>query len=208
MKPLATALLTAIFLSGCSLLGQRPGEEALYATLEIENNFEVRMYEPLIIAQAATEGPYLMATRASYNKLTAYVSGNNQARQTISVNPPITVADGAKAPRIELTLPYYEENVNGVWLTSVALPEVYSLATLPKPVDDSITFKVLPRLKVAVIKFQGYRSENLITRKAEALDTWARQKNLKPSSAARSVIYDSPWAIPMIRRHEVHINVE
>ena len=208
MKKLLIVAITSVLISGCSVLGQRTGEEALYSTLAVDENFEIRLYEPLIIAQTAAEGSYLAATRAGYQVLTDYVSGNNLANQTVSVAPPTSVGVGPKKPKIELTVPYYEEYLDGVWLTSVAMPEAYTLRTLPVPADNSITFKVLPRIKVAVISYMGYRSERMISKKADMLTQWVRQNNLNPTSAARSVIYDSPWTVPMLRRHEIHINVE
>lgn len=208
MKNLLIVAMTSVLVGGCSFLGQRTGEEALYSTLAVDENFEIRLYEPLIIAQVASEGSYMAATKAGYQRLTDYVSGSNLAGQTISVNPPITVSAGSKKPKVELTVPYYEEYLDGTWLTSVAMPESYTLKTLPIPSDSGITFKVLPRMKVAVISYMGYRSERMISKKADMLTQWVNQNDLKPTSAARSVIYDSPWTVPMLRRHEIHINVE
>lgn len=208
MKKILLAVMTSALISGCGVLGQRTGEEALFSTLAVDENFELRLYEPLIIAQTASEGSYLSATRAGYQRLTDYVSGNNLAAQTVSVNSPITLVAGAKTPKIELTVPYYEEYLDDTWLTSVAMPESYSLLTLPKPVDERITFKVLPRIKVAVISYMGYRSERMISKKVSLLTEWLRQQKLTATSPARSVIYDSPWTAPMLRRHEIHVNVE
>lgn len=207
-KTLIAAVMTSVLVSGCSVLSLRTGEEALFSTLAVDENFEIRLYEPLIIAQTASEGSYLSATKDGYQRLTDYVSGNNLAKQTVSVNPPVTVSAGSKAPKVELTVPYYEEYFDGGWLTSVAMPEAYTLETLPKPVDDSITFKILPRLKVAVISYMGYRSEGMASKKADLLTQWLSQNNLKATSPARSVIYDTPWTAPMLRRHEIHMNVE
>lgn len=205
MRYKLVTILISLFISGCSILAPRYGEEALFATLFSDGNYEIRLYEPLIIAQAASGGGYLQATREGYQRLTEYVSGNNLAQQTVSTNPPRGVA-GTK-PKIDLTTPYYEEYLNGVWLTSVAMPEQYSLATLPKPVDELITFEVLPRMRTAVITFLGYRSERLITSKADQLIQWVRQERLEAISPPRSVIFDSPLAMPGLRRHEIHINV-
>lgn len=205
MRYTLVTLLVSLLISGCGILGQRYGEEALYATLFSDGNYEIRLYEPLVIAQAASGGGYLQATRAGYKSLTDYVSGNNLAQQTVSVNAPQLI--GATKPKIELTTPYYEEFLDGVWLTSVAMPEQYSLATLPKPVDEFITFETLPRMRTAVITFSGYRSERLITRKADQLLQWIGQESLQAISPPRSVIFDSPLTIPGLRRHEIHINV-
>jgi len=205
MKFILATVFASLFLSGCSVLGQRYGEEALYATLFSDGDYEVRVYEPLIIAQAASEGGYLQATRSGYKRLTDYVSGNNLAQQTIDVNPP-QLASGNKS-KIELTTPYYEEFLDGIWLTSVALPEQYSLATLPKPADEFITFEALPRMRVAVIGFSGYRSERLISNKANQLLQWINREKLTPASPARSAVFDSPLVIPGLRRHEIHITI-
>lgn len=205
MKSTLVTVLVALFLSGCSILGQRTGEEALYATLFSDGNYEIRLYEPIIIAQAASGGNYLQATRSGYKRLTDYVSGNNLAQQTVNLNPPQLVA-GTK-PNIELTTPYYEEFLDGVWFTSVAMPEQYTLATLPKPVDELITFEALPRMRTAVITFSGYRSERLIISKANQLLQWMGQQKLESASPPRSVIFDSPLTIPGLRRHEIHINI-
>ena len=208
MKKLLIIAIASMLATGCAELGQRTGEEALYSTLAVDENFEIRLYEPLIIAQIAVDGSYLSATKMGYQILTDYVSGNNLADQTISVNPPSTVGVGSKKPKIELTVPYYEEYLDGAWLTSVAMPESYTLRTLPVPADSGITFKVLPRIKVAVISYIGYRSERMISKKADMLTQWVRQNELNTTSSARSVIYDTPWTVPMLRRHEIHINVE
>ena len=205
MKRAWVTVLASLIISGCSL-GQRYGEEALFATLFSNGDYQIRLYEPLVIAQVASEGGYLQATRSGYQRLTSYVSGNNLAEQTISANPPQLVTGGIK-PKVELTLPYYEENLDGVWLTSVAMPEQYTLATLPKPADELITFETLPRMRTAVITFSGYRSERLITNKANQLTQWIKQENLTPTSPPRSVIFDSPLTVPGLRRHEIHINV-
>ena len=209
MKYTLVALIaTSSLLSGCGVLSQRTGEEALFSTLSVDGDYEVRLYEPVVIAQTIVSGSYLSATRTGYNRLTSYVSGNNLAKQTVSVNAPITLRDGQKPPRVELTLPYFEEYIGNTWVISVAMPEAYRLETLPKPVNKSITFKVLPRLRTAVVKFNGFKSEGLVGRHNNRLSQWLIRNKLTATSAPRSVVYDSPWVVPALRRHEIHISIQ
>lgn len=193
-----------VFLAGCGTLGQRYGEEALYATIFSDGDYEIRLYEPLIIAQAASEGSYRKATRIGYQRLTNYVTGNNLANTAITSRALPSASQNKQA----LTTPYYEEYLDGTWLTSVALPERYTLDTLPKPADEFITFQTLPRIKTAVISFSGLKSERLINNKANLLLQWLKQENLVPISPARSAIFDAPGALPGLRRHEVHISIQ
>ena len=207
MKYTLLTILASMLVSGCSSLGlgQRYGEEALYATLYSDGDYQIRLYEPLIIAQTPEEGSYRQATRTGYQRLTNYVSGDNLARQMIMGSNPQN--DTLASSKIELTTPYYQEFINGVWLTSVALPEQYTLATLPRPSDEFITFNTLPRIKTAVLSFQGFKSERLINQKADQLSQWIKQENLTATSAARSAVFDSPMTLPGLSRHEIHISI-
>ena len=205
MKYTLLTLFCSVLVSGCSVIGQRYGEEALYATLFSDGDYEIRLYEPLIIAQTPAEGSYRQATRAGYQRLTDYVSGNNLAKQVVTGTH--STQESLASSKVELTTPYYEEFINGVWLTSVAMPEKYTLATLPRPSDELITFNSLPRIKTAVIRFTGIKSERLINQKADALTQWIKKENLTATSAARSAVFDAPLTIPGLNRQEIHISV-
>ena len=211
MKYILVALLaTSSVLAGCSSVGVglRAGEEALYSPLSVDGNFEIRSYEPIIVAQTAVSGSYNNATKLGYQRLTDYVSGSNLARQTVSVNDPVQVLEGQKAPKIDLTLPYYEEYIDGTWVVSVAMPEAYTLETLPKPLNNSITFKILPNLKVATVRYTGFKSEAAVSKNTNLLKDWMSRNNLVAASAPRSVIYDSPLTVPVLRRNEIHISLK
>ena len=206
MKYTLVSVLAALILTGCGVMGQRYGEEALYATLFSDSDYEIRQYEPLIIAQTPVDGSYRKATNQGYQRLTDYVSGNNRAEQGIGGTQ---VDDGVLSnPKVELTTPYYQEYIEGIWLTSVALPERYTLATLPIPTDKLITFQTLPRMKIAVIKFRGIRSERIINNKADQLMEWVKQEGLTATSAPRAAIFDPPLTIPGLSRFEIHVTVE
>ena len=206
MKFTLLTLITSLLVSGCSMLGQRYGEEALYATLFSDGDYEIRLYEPLIVAQTPSSGSYLQATREGYKRLTDYVSGENLAGQLITGASAAEATN--KSSSNELTTPYFEELIDGFWLTSATMPEKYSLATIPKPSNDLITFATLPRIKTAVIRFSGIKSERLITQKANELLAWIKQEGLIATSAARSAVFESALSLPGLRRHEVHISIQ
>ena len=199
-------LLGAVLSACSSITGIRTGNEALFATLQSQGEFEVRLYEPQILAQTAAAGNYRRATTDGYRRLTNYVSGTNQVGGIIGTTA-IPRLSGSNKPAIEPTLPYYEELVDGMWVTSVAMPEAYTLATLPKPSDARITFETLPRVMVAVIAYMGYPSHSQINSKANKLTGWLRSQGYVAASPARSVVYDSPWTLPTLRRHEIHISI-
>src|SRR5512135_830180 len=65
-------------------------EEAKYAVLEKDGPFELRQYEPCIVAETLVEGDFDEVGSAGFRLLFRYISGDNQAKLTISMTAPVT----------------------------------------------------------------------------------------------------------------------
>jgi DNA gyrase inhibitor GyrI len=91
---------------------------------------------------------------------------------------------------------------------SFVMPPEYNLNNLPEPLDPLVNIKSIVSKKVAVIRYSGSLSEEMIKEKAHQLNAWLQQKSYKTLSTARSAAYDPPWTIPALRRNEVHIDIE
>lgn len=63
---------------GCSVFGIESVEEAPYQSVLIENNFELRDYEPLVFVETQVDGNFKDAGRQSFRRLFAYISGDNE----------------------------------------------------------------------------------------------------------------------------------
>jgi hypothetical protein len=65
-------------------------EEARFTVLERDKQFEVRQYEPQIVAETLVEGNFEEVGNQGFRRLFAYISGDNQRTQSIPMTAPVT----------------------------------------------------------------------------------------------------------------------
>ena len=61
---------------------------------------------------------------------------------------------------------------------------------------------------MAVISFSGRWDEDIFNEKEKVLRNWLNKKGYNASFEAYSAAYDPPWAIPFLRKNEIHIVIE
>jgi hypothetical protein len=69
-------------------------EKVKYAVLEKEDGFEIRRYDPQIVAETFVEGDLEKAGNEGFRRLYAYISGENTKKQSISMTAPVSQATG------------------------------------------------------------------------------------------------------------------
>jgi hypothetical protein len=60
-------------------------EEAKYTVIMKEESFELRKYEPHIVAETMVEGDFDKAGNEGFRRLFKYISGENQKKQSIAM---------------------------------------------------------------------------------------------------------------------------
>lgn len=81
-------------------------EEPKYTVLEKEPPFEIRSYEPMIVAEAQVEGDLDEASSQGFRLIAAYIFGQNQVSEKIAMTAPVTVVDQTiKSAKIAMTAP-------------------------------------------------------------------------------------------------------
>ncbi|MGD9134000.1 MAG: heme-binding protein, partial [Desulfobacterales bacterium] len=60
-------------------------EKAKYTVLEKKDGFEIRKYDPQIVAETFVEGDLEKAGNEGFRRLYAYISGENTKKQSISM---------------------------------------------------------------------------------------------------------------------------
>jgi len=137
-------------------LGARIGmaiEEAKYNVLEREGDFELRQYQPHIVAETLVEGDFQEVGNEGFRRLFDYISGKNRKKQSIPMTAP--VSQEAASEKIPMTAPVNQERVEGKWRITFLLPSSYSMETLPEPLDPRIKLtKTSPRT-IAAFKYSG-----------------------------------------------------
>jgi hypothetical protein len=189
-------------------LGARIGmaiEEAKYNVLEHEGNFELRQYQPHIVAEILVEGDFQEVGNEGFRRLYDYISGNNSMQQTIPMTAP--VSQEASSEKIPMTAPVNQEQVGGKWRISFLMPSQYTLETLPGPLDPRVQLTKVPGLLMAALSYSGTWSRGRYEEKEKRLKEFIRQRGLKMEGEPVFARYNPPFMPWFLRRNEVLIPV-
>ena len=127
------------------------------------------------------------------------VSPATAPSEKIAMTAPVTTApQGVEAGTL---------SDSGRWRVHFVMPASYTMATLPRPNDPSVSLREVPGKRAAVVRFSGFAGTQKVQREAAALLQWVRAQGLKPTGSAQLSRYDPPWTLPFMRRNEVMIEV-
>ena len=117
-------------------------EKAKYQALESESDFELRRYEPSIVAETLVDGEFDGVANESFRRLVAYINGKNRRKASISMTAPVTQEAGSE--KISMTAPVGQEKAGGSWRITFLMPSNYTMETLPEPLDERVVLKKVP----------------------------------------------------------------
>lgn len=183
-------------------------EEPEFTVIFQEDNFEIREYEPRIIAHVQTIGDFDDASSKGFKMLADFIFGNNTINNTskkISMTAPVSASLSSK--KISMTAPVIAENNNNEWSISFVMPKEFTIETLPVPNNQDIKITALPKEKFAVIVFSGLIRESSYDKKVHLLNEFIKKKKLTPLSTIQIARYNPPWTLPFFRRNELLIKI-
>ena len=181
-------------------------EKAKYTVLEKEDGFEIRKYDPQIVAETFVEGDLEKAGNDGFRRLYAYISGENTKKQSISMTAPVSQETGSK--KIAMTAPVKQEKKDNRWRITFLMPAEYTLETLPEPNDTRVRLtEETGRLMVAV-KYSGTWSEEGYEKNRALLEKYIQKRGLTKTGEPVWARYDPPFMPWFLRRNEVLIPLE
>ncbi len=211
---LGAATVAALAASVAVAQSQEESEEPAFTVVKTEQAFELRDYEPMIVAEVTHSGNRRRASGRSFRRLAAYIFGQDRPEggETISMTSPVIQdrVEGSKVDqdaKIAMTSPVIEEETaTDTWRMRFVMPAKYTLDTLPTAPDD-ITLTTVPARRVATVKFNGYGSESDLAQMEEFLSEWIAKQSLTPKGDFEYAFYDAPMVPGRYRRNEVLIEV-
>jgi len=181
-------------------------EEAKYTVIMKEESFELRQYEPHIVAETMVEGDYDKAGNEGFRRLFKYISGENQKKQSIAMTAPVSQDAGPE--KIAMTAPVSQEQTGGQWRIAFVMPSEYTLDTLPQPVDPKVLLKQVPARRMAAITYSGSWSKARYEEHKALLEAFIQKQKLSPLGEPVLARYNSPFTLWFLRRNEVLIPVQ
>lgn len=186
-------------------------EEPKFKLIEKNGEFELRLYNPMIVAETYVKGPLSEASNAGFRLIAGYIFGGNKSRQgdaseKIAMTAPVTLEQSSQ--KIAMTAPVVVEDNDDRWRVHFVMPAAYTLASLPIPTDSRVSLREIAEQKTAVIVFSGFAGEDKVKDKTVELFDWIRSLGLEAASTPRLARYNPPWTLPFLRRNEILINIK
>jgi hypothetical protein len=162
----------------------------------------------MILAEVQVEGDLDEASSQGFRLIAAYIFGQNQVNQKISMTAPV-VMEGQRiqSEKIAMTAPVGIESRSGKWTVSFVMPAQFTMETLPKPLNSQVQLRQIPAVKRAVITFSGFYDTQKVAEKTLELESWMQVRHLQADGVAHFARYNPPWTLPFMRRNEVMMNV-
>lgn len=179
-------------------------EEPAYSVTEQAAPFELRTYQPRIVAEVVVSGSLEEASGRGFRLLADYIFGNNttgSSSQKIQMTAPVGLEPSSE--KISMTAPVSMQESDGRWRVSFVMPSDYTLETLPRPNNAAVTIRQIPATNYAVIRFSGLTGAKKVAQKTAELQSWLAEKGLKAIGTPELARYNPPWILPFLRRNEI-----
>ncbi len=187
--------------------GIRLEEEPTYQVItKFDAESEIRRYGPTLHAQTEVEGSHEEAVNEGFRRLASYIFGENHGRKQISMTTPV-IEEEASGEQVSMTTPVMQSQIGGRWLISFILPSHFTIGTAPVPNDNRVELVEVGSLTVAALRYSGNNTEEKMKKRSEELLQLVEKNGWRPTSDVRCAQYDQPFAIPFLKRNEVHVEV-
>lgn len=162
-------------------------ETPRYSVLADSGDFEVRLYEPMVLAETLVDGTMEQSGTAGFRRIGGYIFGGNQRGESISMTAPVAM----------------QPVDAGRWRVTFMMPSRLKLDTLPAPKDQNVRLTPMPQARMAAVTFTGTWSPESLATRVQALEKAVRAAGLEPDGAPIFARYDPPWTPPFLRRNEI-----
>jgi effector-binding domain-containing protein len=180
-------------------------EELKYQVLEKAGDFEIRQYQPYMVAETLVEGGFQKVGNEGFRRLFAYIRGENRKKQAIPMTAPVN--QEAFSEKIPMTAPVGQEKAGEKWRITFVMPSSYTKETLPEPLDSRIKLVEVPKTLMAAVRYSGLWNRSPYETQENRLREFIKKKGLKIVGAPIFARYNSPFMLWFLRRNEVLIPV-
>jgi effector-binding domain-containing protein len=198
-----TLWLTILFItlySGVSMAIEEPK----YTVDSKNKHYEIRNYEPTLVAETTINADFDDAGNKAFKILADYIFGNNTSKAKIDMTAPVSQVQSEK---IEMTAPVNLSKGTNGFLVQFTMPAKFNLQTLPKPNDDRVKIRELPKRKVAVFSYSGSWSEKRYKTKLAEFISELEKNNVKTMGEPTFARFNSPFQLWFLRRNEIWLEV-
>ena len=170
-------------------------ERQKYTVLEKYSGFELRQYEPCVIAEVSSLDTYRDAAQNAFGSLFGYLSKGNSNAEKISMTAPV----------IALT----EHGLDSqAWKISFVMPAGSLMQDLPTPTNARVALRDLPIENCVALSFKGRADLEILKRKESELRALAEENSLELKAETRVCRFDPPFKPGFLHYNEIVIPIK
>jgi hypothetical protein len=167
-------------------------ETAKYDVIKKDDNFEIRRYHEMLIAQVDE------SAGSAFNQLFRYISGENKSKSKIDMTSPVISSE-----KIAMTSPV----MSTANTMSFVVPSEYNMDTVPEPSNSRVSIVKMPERYVATVRFRGFAWKNEVRKQTQALLDWLHDEQIKTIGSVFLMQYNPPFVPGFLRRNEMGIEI-
>lgn len=162
-----------------------------YKVIKTFGDVEIREYPKLILAQTKLGGKrYESNGNNGFGVVANYIFGGNQQKQKIAMTAPVI-----------MNMSDTEASM------SFVMPSQYQLSDLPSPNSAAVSLVSQDTMKLAVLRFGGFSSDEKIAKHAQILTQVLEKNNIRTKGSLLYMGYNAPWDV-INRRNEVAFQID
>ncbi len=164
-----------------------------FTVLEKYADFEVREYQPCVIAEVKVSAQYSTAASAAFGSLFRYIAKGNKASEKIAMTAPVIAAQRSVSA---------DPNE---WYVSFVMPSGSTFGRLPHPNDPQVILRELDAETCIALSFRGKATEELAAKKTKELRAAAAKEQIALSDETRICRFDPPFKPGFLQYNEIVI---
>jgi hypothetical protein len=189
-------------------------EQPKYTVVQSNEVYEIRKYEPYIVAEVVVPGPESEAGNQAFRLLGGYIFGKNKGERKLEMTAPVVqtpVGSSTTAPtastKIEMTAPVVQTPTTNGFLVQFMMPSAFSLATLPEPLDAKVKLREVASKTVAAHQYSGSWSQSNYDEHLAILKNALAKDGVKTQGEPLYSRYNGPMTPWFLRKNEIWFNI-
>jgi hypothetical protein len=182
-------------------------EEPVYEVLLETKYYEVRRYQPYIVAEIEVNDDFRRAGNSAFRVLAGYIFGDNEPQQEMAMTAPV---ESRKGVRMNMTAPVTSQarNGDGPYTYAFVMERKYTMDTLPKPDNPDVRLVQRPERVMAVHRYSGSWSENRYREHEKLLLDALAVDRVETTGSPVFARYNAPFTPWFLRRNEIMVEID
>ena len=166
-------------------------EEPSYEVLLETKHYEVRRYQPYIVAEVDVDEDFKQSGNSAFRVLAGYIFGDNASQEKMNMTAPVESAAN-----------------DGPYTYSFVMERKYTMESLPTPTNPDVRLVERPGRVMAVHRYSGTWSEQRYAEHEKTLLDALATDRIEILGEPVFARYNAPFTPWFLRRNEVMVEID